>query len=102
MPGAAMPSAAVPTVVAVLVTYNRRDLLTEALGALGRQTRPLDAVLVVDNASNDGTPDLVRDRFPAVELVSLRRNTGGAGGFAAGVACALDRGADLVWLMDDD
>jgi GT2 family glycosyltransferase len=97
-----VPNAAVPIVVAVVVTYNRRDLLTEALGALDRQTRALDAVLVVDNASTDGTPEMVRHRFPAVELISLQRNTGGAGGFAAGMACALDRGADLVWLMDDD
>ncbi|WP_255220359.1 glycosyltransferase [Actinomadura chibensis] len=90
---------------AVVVTHNRRDLLTEALDALGRQTRPPDGVVVVDNASGDGTAALVRDRFPDVDLVELAANTGGAGGFAAGIARALETGRAgtlLLWLMDDD
>ncbi|MFG2006610.1 glycosyltransferase [Spirillospora sp. NPDC048911] len=89
-------------VVAVVVTYNRRELLAEALTALTAQTRRPDAVVVVDNASSDGTAGLVRDRFGDVELVELTGNTGGAGGFAIGIARALDRDADLIWLMDDD
>jgi glycosyltransferase involved in cell wall biosynthesis len=90
-------------VVAVVVSHNRRELLTECLTALGAQTRRPDAVVVVDNASSDGSADLVRESFPEVDLVSLGRNTGGAGGFAAGLAEALEvHGADLVWLMDDD
>lgn len=91
-----------PRVVAVVVTYNRRELLTEALTALAAQTRRPDSVVVVDNASSDGTADLVRERFGDVELVELADNTGGAGGFAVGIAQALDRDADLIWLMDDD
>jgi rhamnopyranosyl-N-acetylglucosaminyl-diphospho-decaprenol beta-1,3/1,4-galactofuranosyltransferase len=90
------------SVVAVVVTYNRRDLLAEALAALSAQTRLPDHVIVVDNASTDGTAHAVRERFPAVELVELSRNTGGAGGFATGLARALDLCADLAWLMDDD
>ncbi|GAA3969003.1 glycosyltransferase [Actinomadura viridis] len=93
---------AAPRVIAVVVTYNRRDLLVEALTAIRAQTRVPDAVIVVDNASSDGTAALVRDRFGEVELLSLPRNTGGAGGFAAGLGLALERGAGLVWLMDDD
>ncbi|NDU77928.1 glycosyltransferase [Actinomadura sp. DSM 109109] len=94
-----------PRVTAVVVTHNRRALLVEALDALARQTRPPDAVTVVDNASSDGTPALVRDRYPHVDLVELAVNTGGAGGFAAGIARALDAPAaagGLIWLMDDD
>ena len=89
-------------VVAVVVTYNRRDLLLEALAALEAQTRPPESVLVVDNASTDGTADAVRAVHPRVRLLELARNTGGAGGFAVGLGAALDDGADLVWLMDDD
>lgn len=89
-------------VVAVVVTYNRRDLLVESLEAVAGQTRAPDHVVVVDNASTDGTAELVRERFPEVELLALRANTGGAGGFAAGMALALERGADRIWLMDDD
>jgi rhamnopyranosyl-N-acetylglucosaminyl-diphospho-decaprenol beta-1,3/1,4-galactofuranosyltransferase len=91
-----------PRVVAVVVTWNRQALLLESLRAIGAQTRPVDALVVVDNASTDGTADMVRERFPAAELLELSRNTGGAGGFAAGVARALARRAELVWLLDDD
>ncbi|WP_242891245.1 glycosyltransferase [Actinomadura litoris] len=91
---------AAPTVAAVVVTFDRRDLLEEALTALGAQTRPPDRIVVVDNASRDGTAAMVRDRFPGVELRELPRNVGGAGGFGAGMALALD--SDLLWLLDDD
>jgi rhamnopyranosyl-N-acetylglucosaminyl-diphospho-decaprenol beta-1,3/1,4-galactofuranosyltransferase len=94
--------AAQPRVVAVVVTWNRRDLLLESLRAVAAQSTAVDALVVVDNASTDGTADSVRARFPAAELLSLSRNTGGAGGFAAGIARALALRADLVWLLDDD
>ncbi|MGI5166805.1 glycosyltransferase [Spirillospora sp. CA-253888] len=97
-----MSSGGVPAVAAVVVTYNRRELLTESLAALGGQTRAVDRIVVVDNASGDGTADLVRASFPEVDLLELPRNVGGAGGFAAGMARALERGADLLWLLDDD
>ena len=90
------------TVAAVVVTWNRLDLLREALPAVLGQTRPPDRVIVVDNASTDGTPAAVRADFPGVDLVSLPRNTGGAGGFAYGLALAQAAGAGLAWLMDDD
>lgn len=91
-----------PSVTAVVVTYNRRDLLGEALTALGAQTRPPDRIVVVDNASADGTAAMVAERFPGVHLLALPRNIGGAGGFSAGMARAMGEGADLLWLLDDD
>ena len=89
-------------VVAVIVTYNRRDLLLEALAAVRAQQRPLDQVIVVDNASTDGTAEAVRAAFGEVQLAELGANYGGAGGFAYGMAAALADGADLIWAMDDD
>ncbi len=90
-------------VVAVVVTWNRRDLLTEALQAVLAQTRPPDAVVVVDNASTDGTAQLLAADFEHVEVLTSPRNLGGAGGFALGIRHALGRDAcDLLWLMDDD
>lgn len=89
-------------VAAVVVTYNRRELLAEALTALGAQTRVPDRVVVVDNASADGTAAMVAERFPDADLLTLPRNVGGAGGFSAGIARALDGGAGLLWLLDDD
>jgi rhamnopyranosyl-N-acetylglucosaminyl-diphospho-decaprenol beta-1,3/1,4-galactofuranosyltransferase len=100
-----------PVVAAVVVTYNRRPLLLEALAAIQAQTRPPDTVIVVDNASTDESAAAVAAQFPAVRLERLARNTGGAGGFAFGMALALagdgdpdgEPGrADLIWLMDDD
>jgi rhamnopyranosyl-N-acetylglucosaminyl-diphospho-decaprenol beta-1,3/1,4-galactofuranosyltransferase len=89
-------------IVALVVTRDRRILLGEALTAIRSQTRPPDAVVVVDNASADGTAAMVRARFPETDLLALPANTGGAGGFAIGLAHALDLGAGAVWLMDDD
>jgi rhamnopyranosyl-N-acetylglucosaminyl-diphospho-decaprenol beta-1,3/1,4-galactofuranosyltransferase len=99
-----VPAAAAdrPAVTAVVVTYNRRDLLMEALAALQAQDRAPDAVLVIDNASQDGTAAAVRSRFPSVDLAQLTENYGGAGGFAYGMGLALAGGADLIWVMDDD
>lgn len=89
-------------VQAVVVAYNRRDLLNSALTAISSQTRPPDVIHVVDNASDDGTSQMVAENHPDARLHTLPSNTGGAGGFAAGLAYALDAAADLVWLMDDD
>lgn len=90
-------------VVAVVVAYNRRELLLECLGALQSQSRPLDAIVVVDNASEDGSAAAVSAQFTNVDLVRLPVNTGGAGGFAVGIDRAINaRQADFVWVMDDD
>ena len=90
-------------VTAVVVAYNRRDLLAEALRALALQTRLVDSIVVVDNASSDGSAAVARGVAPAADIVSLARNTGGAGGFAIGIERAATRhSADLVWIMDDD
>ncbi|WP_244929543.1 glycosyltransferase [Nocardioides sp. W7] len=89
-------------VVAVVVTFNRRELLERLLTRLGEVDR-LAEVLVVDNASTDGTgPWLAAYDDPRVQVRILPENRGGAGGFHAGLAWAMERGADLAWLMDDD
>ncbi len=46
-------------VCAVVVTYNRKELLIECLESLKEQSRTLDAILIIDNASTDGTPELL-------------------------------------------
>ncbi|QPZ39386.1 glycosyltransferase [Paramicrobacterium chengjingii] len=90
-------------VTAVIVAYNRRDLLTEVLDALAHQTRAVDSIVVVNNASTDDTSQVVRDSGQDVTLIELTRNTGGAGGFAVGMAAAMVRhNPDWIWVMDDD
>ena len=97
-----MPASTEPVrVVAVVVTWNRRELLVEALAALRRQSHELSALVVVDNASTDGTDELLAQEA-GLDVVVLEKNTGGAGGFAVGIEQALTHGPDLVWLLDDD
>ncbi|WP_082077936.1 glycosyltransferase family 2 protein [Thermus filiformis] len=89
-------------VCAVIVTYNRKELLRECLSAVLSQTRPPDHVLVVDNASTDGTPEMLREEFPQVEVLRLPENQGGAGGFHQGLAYARKLDYEWIWLLDDD
>ncbi|MGT2461047.1 glycosyltransferase [Sinomonas atrocyanea] len=94
-----------PRVVAVVVSFNRRELLARTLAGLASGTMLPAAVVVVDNASTDGSAEFVRTlQTPlAIDLVELGTNVGGAGGFTVGIERAvLDHDADLVWVMDDD
>lgn len=101
--GDAHPDALDERVVAVVVTYNREALLQQCLDGLAAQERRPDAVVIIDNSSTDAS-GRVADQHPlGADVVRLRRNVGGAGGFAAGIARALVRhDADWVWVMDDD
>ena len=93
-------------IAAIVVTFNRRDLLTRCLEALEAQTYPLQAIIVIDNASTDGTRDFMEARrstgAAGIIYTRLKDNTGGAGGFHSGVAVAMDARVDWLWLMDDD
>ena len=90
------------------VTFNRRELAVRLVNATSRGSVLPDEILVVDNASSDDTVESLHALDDTGELpfpltvIELDRNTGGAGGFHAGLAAALEHGADLVWLMDDD
>jgi GT2 family glycosyltransferase len=101
-----MTTEASPRVCAVVVTYNRQELLLCCLAALCRQNLPPDKIIVVDNASTDGTPAAMaayaKRAGVQVEYVRLEVNTGGAGGFKHGLHHAVNAGAQWVWLMDDD
>ena len=86
--------------VAVVVTYNRLALLQVLLARL-QEVDALTGILVVDNASTDGTGEWLAGAD--VRHRTLDRNLGGAGGFHAGLRAAIEEyDADLVWLMDDD
>ncbi len=98
------PSSDARRIIAVVVTFNRRDMVTRLVAALDAGTVVPDEVVVVDNASTDGTADALEaaDTKAPLTVLRLPENTGGAGGFHTGLAAAMDRGADLAWLMDDD
>jgi rhamnopyranosyl-N-acetylglucosaminyl-diphospho-decaprenol beta-1,3/1,4-galactofuranosyltransferase len=95
----------------VITTFNRQDYLAQLFDSIAALDPAPDGVVVVDNASTDGTAAVI-DRAAAqlgalgspIPLVvhRLAENAGGAGGFSAGVGRALDEGAQWLWLMDDD
>lgn len=90
-------------IVAVVVTYNRPELLRRCLDGLAAQDRPIDAVVVIDNASTDDSGDVARQHPIAADVLTMERNHGGAGGFATGMARAMSHHRpDWLWLMDDD
>ncbi len=87
---------------AVVVTHNRREKLRLCLAALAGQRRKPDRILVVDNASTDGTRAMLDREHDEVEVLVLSTNEGGAGGFHEGMKHAYEGGAEWLWLMDDD
>lgn len=93
-------------VAGVVVTYNRKALLEKCLSGLLAQSRPLDRIFIVDNASSDGTDETFSKagghKGNVIEYVRLPENVGGAGGFHAGMELASEAGYDWIWLMDDD
>jgi GT2 family glycosyltransferase len=90
-------------VAAVVVTYNRCKLLVGALEALRNQSFGDLSIIVIDNASTDGTTETLAGLdWENLEVIRLDRNMGGAGGFAHGLEHAFNRGFDLFWVMDDD
>lgn len=91
-------------VCAVVVTYNRKELLKENIEALLDQTeRNLD-ILIVDNNSTDGTYKYIKEyiKNKKIEYINTHKNIGGAGGFYTGVKECVKRKYKYVWLMDDD
>ena len=93
------------TLAVVVLSWNGRDLTRDTLGSLAACRLPEPwrlRTLVVDNASSDGSPQMVRDEFPDVELVALGENRRFAGGNNEGVKRALESGADAVMLLNND
>ena len=89
---------------AVVVTYNRAEMLKQCLTALEHQTTPCD-ILVVDNASTDDTENAVKaamQKNRAIQYRNTGANIGGAGGFNFGMRWAVEAGYSYVWVMDDD
>jgi GT2 family glycosyltransferase len=84
----------------VIPNWDGRDWLPGCLDSLAGQTRPADEVIVVDNGSTDGSPDLVRERYPWATVLALGENTGFAFACNRGVEAARDAG--YVALINSD
>lgn len=86
-------------ITAVVVTFNRLELLKQGIECLRKQQK-LTGIIVVNNGSTDGTREWL-DAQPGL-LVVHQDNVGGSGGFYTGIEQAYSEGADWIWCMDDD
>lgn len=86
-------------IIAVVVTYNRRELLKRNIACL-RLNTPVSSIVVVNNGSTDGTGAWLDEQEDLT--VIHQENVGGSGGFYRGIQYAYQAGADWVWCMDDD
>ena len=84
-------------IIAVVVTYNRRELLKRNIHSLRQQDSPLSAIVVVNNGSTDGTAEWLAEQHD-LKVVS-QENVGGSGGFYTGIREAYDMGADWIWCI---
>lgn len=99
----------------VIVTFNRKELLCQCIDAVLHQTYKPTTIYVVNNASTDGTEELLQKKgYIAsskesltvddceIRYLPLTLNIGGAGGFCTGMKIAYEEGASGIWVMDDD
>lgn len=89
-----------PRIAAIIITFNRLADLQANVLAMRAQTRPLDAILVVDNSSTDGTGEWLETQTGLV--VIHQENRGSASAMAAGLNRMVELGCDWGWCVDDD
>lgn len=91
-------------VLILVVTYNRKPILSQCLQAIFSQTYSNFRILVVDNGSTDGTRTYLSslEETGKISALFLNKNLGGAGGFSAGMKEAMRLGYSHIWMMDDD
>ncbi|PIP79484.1 MAG: hypothetical protein COW85_00900 [Ignavibacteria bacterium CG22_combo_CG10-13_8_21_14_all_37_15] len=87
-------------IAAVVVTYNRLELLKECVDAIRNQTRKLDEIIVVNNSSTDGTLEWLNVQKDLT--VITQENSGSAGGQYTGIKTAYEKGYDWIWCLDCD
>ncbi len=102
-PSTAVPGPSVtPTIVCVLVNWNGWQDTIACLNSLHAQSYPALQVIVVDNGSTNDSCQRIREAHPWVTLIETGRNLGFPGGCNAGTRLAMERGADYVWLLNND
>lgn len=93
-------------IAAIIVTYNRKQLLDRCLQCLLNQIRPLDAIIIIDNSATDGTPELLKEKGyltnSVIDYHRMTENIGIAGGLAEGLKIGCRKNFDWFWSIDDD
>ena len=91
-------------IAALILTYNRKELLSECISAILHQEKIVPDIIVIDNDSNDGTKESLRALIDAKKIFYFNTgsNLGGAGGFQYGIRKGVQLGYEYLWIMDDD
>lgn len=87
-------------IAAVVVTYNRLELLRECIQSLRNQTQKLDEIFIINNSSTDGTIEWLNSQTDLT--VITQENSGSAGGQYTGIKTAFEKGYDWLWCLDTD
>lgn len=86
----------------VLLNWNGWKDTVECVESCRTLSYPDFRILIVDNGSADGSETCLRERFPDIELIPTGANLGFAGGNNVGIRHALEKGAEYVWLLNND
>lgn len=88
-------------IYAIIVTYNGAKWIDKCFGSLMNSSIPVK-ILAIDNASTDGTPAIVREKYPQVEVIETGLNLGFGKANNIGLKRALDENADYAFLLNQD
>ena len=91
-----------PLVAVVIINWNGRRWLAPCLDSVLASEYKNIRAYVVDNGSTDGSPEMVREKYPGVKLIQNQRNLGIAEGYNVGVRRALRDGANYIALLNQD
>lgn len=89
------------TIYVIVVTYNGCKWIDKCFGSLINSTIPVK-ILAIDNASTDGTPDIIKEKFPLVEAIETGRNLGFGKANNIGLKRVLDENTDYAFLLNQD
>lgn len=85
-------------ILALVITHNRLKLLKRCLENIEKQSLKPDEILVIDNDSNDGTLEFLKNNYNFIS----QKNEGSASGWHSGISYALKNNYEFIWMMDDD
>jgi len=88
-------------IYAIVITYNGRKWYDRCFGSLLDSETPVE-IIVIDNASSDGTVEYIKEHFSKVHLIESKENLGFAKANNIGIRYAIDNDADYVFLLNQD
>ncbi len=91
-----------PRVAVIIVNWNGKEITLECLSSLRKLSYPTYNIILVDNGSTDGSVEAVRRLFPDVTILAMGKNLRFAGGNNRGIRHALEQGAELLLLLNND